>query len=78
MTLYLSITQIAAQITEGNTAYVHHMLMYLCSELNHTLVGQSAECDSAHVEIQECKGGHLIGAWAVGGNVSQCLYVKCS
>ena len=34
MTLYLSITQIAAKITEGNTAYVHHMLIYLCSAIH--------------------------------------------
>ena len=50
---------------------MHHMLVYLCLELNHTVVGQSAECDSAHVEIQECRGGYIIGAWAVGGTVSQ-------
>ena len=36
------------------------------------------ECDSAHVEIQECRNGHLIGAWAVGGNVIVCVEVVSS
>ena len=67
--------QVVPKITEGNTAYVHHMVIYQCLELNHTVVGQSAECDSAHVEIQECRGGDIIGVWAVGGTVSQCVHM---
>ena len=62
--------QFAPSITEGNTAFVHHMVIYLCSGLNNTVVGQGAECDSADIDIQECRRGYLIGVWAVGGNVS--------
>ena len=64
------------KIIERNTPYVHHLLIYLCSGLNHTLAGQSAECDSAHIQIQECRGGQLLAGWAVGGNVkSLVIYI---
>ena len=63
-------TQIAPYITEGYTAFVHHVVIYLCSGLNDAVVGQGTECDSAHIDIQECRAGYLIGGWAVGGNVS--------
>ena len=66
-----STLQIAPTITEGNTPYVHHILLYLCSELNHTVVGQSSECDSAHIQIQECRNGQVIAGWAIGGNVNE-------
>ena len=62
--------QFSPSITEGNTAFVHHVVIYLCLGLNNALVGQGAECDSAHIDIQECRRGYLIGVWAVGGDVS--------
>ena len=64
---YLS--QISPAINEASAPYVHHILIYLCSELNHTSVGAGAECDSAQLDIQECRGGYIIGGWAVGGTV---------
>ena len=64
------LSQIAPYITEGNTAFVHHVLVYLCLGLNDAVVGQGTECDSAHIDIHECRADSLIGAWAVGGNVS--------
>ena len=48
---------------------MHHMLIYLCESLNHTVVGQGAVCDSAHVDIRECQEDIIIGAWAIGGAV---------
>lgn len=29
-----------------------------------------AECDDATISVQVCRGGTVIGAWAVGGEVS--------
>ena len=66
---YAFTLQIAPTITEGNTPYVHHMVIYLCSQLNHTVVGQSSECDSAHIQIRGCVAEEMIAVWAVGGNV---------
>ena len=59
---------------------MHHILVYLCSNLNHTHIGASSECDNANIAIGLCRGGGtLIAAWAVGGNVrvhtSVCGYV---
>ena len=57
---------------------MHHILVYLCSNLNHTHVGASSECDNANIDIGLCRGGGtLIAAWAVGGNVSidMCMFL---
>ena len=27
-------------------------------------------CENAQIDIQECRAGYLIGAWAIGGEVS--------
>ena len=68
--LRFSFSQIGISITEGNTAFVHHTLIYLCSELDNALVGQGAECDSAHIAVQLCRTGYVFGTWARGGTVS--------
>ena len=58
-------------IPASSAQYVHHIVVYLCSDLNHTHVGASAECDNAHIDISLCRfGGTIIAAWAVGGEVS--------
>ena len=46
------------------------MIVFLCSKLNSTLVNQGGVCDNAQIDIQQCRGGYLIGAWAIGGEVS--------
>ena len=57
---------------------MHHILVYLCSNLNHTHVGASSECDNANIAIGLCRGGGtFIAAWAVGGNVSIKLICGC-
>ncbi len=56
-------------LSEGNLPYVHHMLIYLCTELNHTLLGTGGVCDDTHVDIRICRGSEIIAAWAVGGTV---------
>ena len=71
--------QFSPVIPESSVRYVHHMLVYLCSNLNHTHVGASSECDNANIDIGLCRGGGtLIAAWAVGGDVSTQFNVfKC-
>ena len=64
-------------MTEGNAAHVHHFLIYVCTGLNDTHVGSGGDCDGDVAnEIQECRGGTLIAAWAVGGEVS--FYIVCT
>ena len=75
MLLFPSYIQISPAINEASAPYVHHILIYLCSELNHASVGEGSACDSAQVDIQECRGGYLIGGWAIGGTV--CPYFNC-
>ena len=58
-------------MTEGNDAHVHHLLIYLCDGVNDTHVGNGGECDEGVPEaVSACRGGTLIAAWAVGGEVS--------
>lgn len=67
----LGYSQYTPVVTEGNEAHVHHLLIYLCDGLNNTHVGASGDCDDGVDEsVQECRGGTLIAAWAVGGDVS--------
>ena len=49
---------------------MHHIVVYLCSNLDHTHVGASSECDNANIDVDICRGGGTImAAWAVGGEV---------
>ena len=58
-------------MTEGNEAHVHHLLVYLCSSVNETHVGNGGDCDSeVSNDVSECRNGLIIAAWAVGGEVS--------
>ena len=50
---------------------MHHLLVYLCDDLNHTHVGVGGECDDDVAdEVEECRAGTVIAAWPVGGEVS--------
>ena len=33
-------------------------------------MGSSVECENAHLNVRQCRGGTVIAAWAVGGTVS--------
>lgn len=63
--------QFSPVFSESSAQYVHHMVVYLCSDLNHTHIGASSECADSHIDIALCRGNvGLIGVWAVGGDVS--------
>ena len=53
---------------------MHHLLVYLCSDP--ISEGGSDVCSSTNDEIDSCRGGLLVGAWAVGGTVSH--DVRCA
>lgn len=66
--------QFSPVFSESSAQYVHHGVVYLCSDLNHTHVGASSECADSHIDITLCRGSTgLIGVWAVGGDVSVSL-----
>ena len=44
------------------------MLVYLCNELNTT--DPDGPCHTVSESLSNCLSGILIGAWAVGGEVS--------
>ena len=47
------------------------MVIYLCPHpLDASLVGVGGPCFDVHQNIAGCLGGLLVGAWAVGGEVS--------
>ena len=57
-------------ISPNEFQYVHHLLVYLCDNLEATDVGASAPCGGAvGATVSQCLAGELIAAWAVGGNV---------
>ena len=63
-------------MTEGNTAHVHHMLIYVCDSLNSTDFG--GPCYQASSQLTSClESGILIGAWAVGGEVMGSFFAVC-
>jgi len=63
--------QFSPLIDNGNSEFVHHMLVYLCAGLNETEVNVSAPCfGNAGATLSECLGGVLIAGWAVGGGIS--------
>ena len=64
-------TQFTPEITKGNEAHVHHLLIYLCDGLSDTHVRASGDCiDGVAQRVRECLRGTLIAGWAVGGEVS--------
>ncbi len=64
--------QYSPVIHEPAAAHVHHILVYLCANINETQVGASQECvGSGNIELDECRQtGIIFAAWAVGGSVS--------
>ena len=61
------VLQVSPLVDEGNEAHVHHMLVYLCNELNTT--DPDGPCHTVSESLSNCLSGLLIGAWAVGGEV---------
>lgn len=62
-------------ISESTARFVHHIVIYLCSDLDHGSVGDSELCDGTHVDIRLCRlTGVLFAAWAVGGTVCMILW----
>ena len=57
--------QFGPVIPPATMRYVHHIIVYLCSNLGHTHVGASSECENANIPCRT-----VIAAWAVGGEVS--------
>ena len=63
--------QTSPLITPHTRSFVHHMLIYFCPyALDPSLVGVGGPCSEVHQNITGCLNGLLIGAWAVGGEVS--------
>ena len=54
-------------ITENNEEYVHHFLVYLCPPGQVVTTGS---CGNLNESAQACRDSTLVGAWAVGGEVS--------
>ena len=57
-------------ISPNEFQYVHHLLVYLCDNLE---VSINAPCN-AEVGVQ-CLSGELIAAWAIGGNVCNIVFI---
>ena len=55
-------------MTEGNTAHVHHMLVYLCSSLN---ASHSGGVCSDVISSINCSNATLLAGWAIGGEVTK-------
>jgi hypothetical protein len=65
------IIKFSPYITEGNEAYVHHMIIFLCDGLVDADLGPGGHCyNSNHSSdgIMACTGSTYIAAWAVGGS----------
>ena len=62
--------QFGPVLTEGNEAYIHHLLIYQCNGLSDTHVDNSGECDEVAGEIQACRGGIIVALWVAGLEVS--------
>ena len=61
-------------ITPGNEKYVHHLLVYLCDGLDGVELDEGGPCATVDPRIQQCLTRTLIGAWAVGGEVTIFIY----
>ena len=55
-------------MTVGNTAHVHHMVVFTCDSLNTTDPG--GPCDDVSKGLSSCLEGIPIVDWTVGGPVS--------
>jgi len=55
------------------------MVIYQCKYLSHISLNTSGDvCDSANVDIQECRGSQVLAVWAVGGEVSLDYVEACA
>ena len=71
-----NIVQISPAITPHARSFVHHILAYLCpNTLQPSDVGMSRPCHQINESLRSCYVGVLIGAWAVGGDVSYHMLV---
>ena len=62
--------QMSPVMSESSSQFVHHLLIYLCTDLDH-LVGRSGSCRGDEIDLTLCLGAAVIlGGWAVGGTVS--------
>lgn len=69
--LKIPISKFSPAIPESSANYVHHIVAYLCTNLNHSHVGASERCSGSHIDIEICRfTGVLFAAWAVGGTVN--------
>jgi hypothetical protein len=67
--------QYSPVISPNDFQYVHHLLIYLCDNLEATDVGASAPCGGeVGATVSSCLTGELIAAWAVGGNVRTTVF----
>ena len=68
--------QYGPSITPNNTAFVHHIIVYLCDALVNITDGTSSECmgQASLAPISQCRQGTTIAGWAVGGEV-YCNYI---
>lgn len=63
--------QYSPVIPDSTAPFVHHIVVYLCSNLDNSGVGDSELCDGTHIDIRLCRfTGIVFAGWAVGGNVS--------
>lgn len=64
--------KISPVITHHARDFVHHILIYVCTTpLNEPSLSESGPCDTQPSDVQICRGGLIIGGWAVGGEVYQ-------
>ncbi|CAI8042477.1 DBH-like monooxygenase protein 1 homolog [Geodia barretti] len=63
------ITKFGPIVTEGNDAHVHHLVVYICSGINDSHIGNGGDCkdDAFEFQVRRCRSGTFIAAWAVGG-----------
>ncbi len=63
--------QFSPELTTHERPYVHHVLVYLCAApLADGEVGVSMPCEELPDNAAACRSGLLVGAWAIGGEVS--------
>ena len=69
--MHLFYPQYGPRITPNNTAFVHHIIVYLCGALVDITDGTSSVCmgQASLAPISQCRQGTTIAGWAVGGEV---------
>ena len=63
--------QFSPALSDSSGSYVHHVVMFLCTNLDHGHVGTSEACIGTGMDIGLCRNtGVIIAVWALGGPVS--------